>query len=159
MQRISAIDSSSESSSLFSCSDASSCSTASIKDSASTGDLSDYIFGEVGPSWYNNYGLSSDSVPSSSYEDFDADPEVDNYDWRQASRRNGWREDLNGDGNSAILYTDTTRHRRKSCSQLGCSSSSRETDFGQFAFANPSVVNSGVPLRRASGDRSAQTFY
>ncbi|KAK4584163.1 hypothetical protein RGQ29_022057 [Quercus rubra] len=159
MQRISAIDSSSESSSLFSCSDASSCSTASIKDSASTGDLSDYIFGEVGPSWYNNYGLSSDSVPSSSYEDFDADPEVDNYDWRQASRRNGWREDLNGDGNSAILYTDTTRHRRKSCSQLGCSSSSRDTDFGQFAFANPSVVNSGVPLRRASGDRSAQTFY
>lgn len=142
MQRVAAVDSSSESSSLFSSSDASSCSTASIKDSASTGDLSDYIFGEVRPGWYSHYGLSSDSVSSSSYGNLDADSEVEN--------NNGWAEDLDGDGNSAILYTDTTRHHRKSSCQFGSSSSnsSRGTYFEQFGYANPSVVNSGVSLRR-----------
>ncbi|XP_059456635.1 ubiquitin carboxyl-terminal hydrolase 17 isoform X2 [Corylus avellana] len=151
MQRVAAVDSSSESSSLFSSSDASSCSTVSSKDSASTGDLSDYIFGEVRPGWYSHYGLSSDSVSSSSYGNLDADSEVDN----------GWREDLDGNGNSAILYSDTTRHHRKSSCQFGSSSStSRDADFEQFVYANPpSVVNSGVSLRRPSGDRSAQTFY
>lgn len=151
MQRVAAVDSSSESSSLFSGSDASSCSTASIKDSASTGDLSDYIFGEVRPGWYSHYGLSSDSVSSSSYGNLDADSEVDN----------GWREDLDGDSNSAILYTDTTRHHRKSSCQFGSSNStstSRDSNFEQFGYANP-FVNSGVSLRRPSGDRSAQTFY
>ncbi|XP_062154833.1 ubiquitin carboxyl-terminal hydrolase 17 [Alnus glutinosa] len=142
MQRVAAVDSSSESSSLFSSSDASSCSTASIKDSASTGDLSDYIFGEVRPGWYSHYGLSSDSISSSSYGNLDADSEVEN--------NNGWAEDLDGDGNSAILYTDTTRHHRKSSCQFGSSSSysSRDTYFEQFGYANPSVVNSGVSLRR-----------
>lgn len=150
MQRVAAVDSSSESSSLFSSSDASSCSTVSSKDSASTGDLSDYIFGEVRPGWYSHYGLSSDSVSSSSYGNLDADSEVDN----------GWREDLDGNGNSAILYSDTTRHHRKSSCQFGSSSStSRDADFEQFGYANLSVVNSGVSLRRPSGDRSAQTFY
>jgi ubiquitin carboxyl-terminal hydrolase 36/42 len=149
MQRVAAVDSSSESSSLFSSSDASSCSTVSSKDSASTGDLSDYIFGEVQPGWYSHYGLSSESVSSSSYGNLDADSEVDN----------GWREDLGGNGNPAILYSDTTRHHRKSSCQFGSSSSSRDADLEQFGYANPSVVNSGVSLRRPSGDRSAQTFY
>uniref|UniRef100_A0A2N9ENU9 USP domain-containing protein n=1 Tax=Fagus sylvatica TaxID=28930 RepID=A0A2N9ENU9_FAGSY len=157
--RFPAVDSSSESSSLFGSSDASSCSTASTKDSASTGDLSDYIFGEAGPNWRSHYGLASDSVSSSSYCDFDADSEAYNDNWRLASRQNGWREGLNGDGNSATLYTDTTRQRRKSFSHFGYSSTSRDTDLEQFAFANPPVVNSGVSLRRASVDRSAQTFY
>lgn len=81
------VDSSSESS-LFSSSDASSCSTASIKDSASTADFSDYIFGEVGPNWYSNYGLSSNSVASSSYDNISTDFLVDS----DASRRQ--RQDL-----------------------------------------------------------------
>ncbi|KAF1873313.1 hypothetical protein Lal_00027351 [Lupinus albus] len=51
------MDSSSESSSLFSLFGASSCSTASIKESASPADFSDYIFGESGPSWYSHYGI------------------------------------------------------------------------------------------------------
>ncbi|KAF5747328.1 Ubiquitin-specific protease 17 putative isoform 1 [Tripterygium wilfordii] len=59
-QRFSTADSSSESSSLFSYSDASSCSTTSTKDSSHSEDLSDYIFGDVKPSWYRHYGLPSD---------------------------------------------------------------------------------------------------
>ncbi|KAF3439217.1 hypothetical protein FNV43_RR17492 [Rhamnella rubrinervis] len=50
MHRVPIVDSSSESSSLFS-SDASSCSTVSTKDSASTDDFTDYIFGEAGTNW------------------------------------------------------------------------------------------------------------
>ncbi|KAJ7943718.1 Ubiquitin carboxyl-terminal hydrolase [Quillaja saponaria] len=50
-ERIPSVDSLSESSSLFSWSDASSCSTASTKDSASNPDFSDYIFGEMGSNW------------------------------------------------------------------------------------------------------------
>ncbi|XP_065874124.1 ubiquitin carboxyl-terminal hydrolase 17-like isoform X2 [Euphorbia lathyris] len=46
------VDSSSESSSLFSWSDASSCSTASTKDSVKSEDFSDFLFGEAGASWY-----------------------------------------------------------------------------------------------------------
>ncbi|KAG7994178.1 hypothetical protein I3843_01G043900 [Carya illinoinensis] len=153
MQRIPSVDSSSESSSLFSSSDASSCSTASIKDSSSTGDLSDYIFGEVGPNWYSHYGLSSDPVSSSSNENLDGDSEMDNDIWRVGSGGNGWREHLDGNGNSGILYTETSRQCRKSCSS-GC----RDTELEQYGFGNPFVVNSGVTLRRVSGDRSAQTF-
>lgn len=56
------VDSSSESSSLFSSSDASSCSTASTKDSGNSAEFSDYIFGEMAHNWDTRYGLSSNSV-------------------------------------------------------------------------------------------------
>ncbi|KAF5451474.1 hypothetical protein F2P56_026580 [Juglans regia] len=161
MQRIRAVDSLSESSSLFSSSDASSCSTASTKDSASTGDLSDYIFGEMGPNCYNHYGLSSESVPSSSYGNLDADSEMNKNVSRLASRRrNDWGEDLDGNGNSAILYPNTSRQFRKSSSQFGSSSGGacRDTDLEQSGYANHFAVNSGVTLRRIGGNRSAQTF-
>ncbi|KAK9284688.1 hypothetical protein L1049_023864 [Liquidambar formosana] len=64
MRRFRMADSSSESSSLFSCSDVGSCSTESTKDSASAEDFSDYIFGDVEPNWYSPYGLPVDSVSS-----------------------------------------------------------------------------------------------
>ena len=73
MRRIPSADSSSESSSIFSGSDASSCSTASTKDSSRSEDCSDYLFGEMGPEWYSRYGISSDMGASSSYHGFDAD--------------------------------------------------------------------------------------
>ncbi|XP_039012577.1 ubiquitin carboxyl-terminal hydrolase 17-like [Hibiscus syriacus] len=73
MQRIPSADSSSESSSIFSSSDASSCSTTSTKDSSRSEDFSDYLFGETGPEWYSQYGISSETAASSSYHDFDAD--------------------------------------------------------------------------------------
>ncbi|XP_050206045.1 ubiquitin carboxyl-terminal hydrolase 17 [Mercurialis annua] len=50
------VDSSSENSSLFSWSDASSCSTASTKDSVKSEDLSEFLFGDTGPSWYGHRG-------------------------------------------------------------------------------------------------------
>lgn len=56
------MDSSSESSSLFSWSDASSCSTASTKDSVKSEDFSDFLFGEVGPGWYGRPGITGDTV-------------------------------------------------------------------------------------------------
>ncbi|GLT70694.1 hypothetical protein SLA2020_427550 [Shorea laevis] len=51
-RRIPSADSWSESSSLFSSSDASSCSTTSTKDSVRSEDFSDYIFGDMGHEWY-----------------------------------------------------------------------------------------------------------
>ncbi|EEF31689.1 cysteine-type endopeptidase, putative [Ricinus communis] len=51
------VDSSSESSSLLSWSDASSCSTASTKDSVKSEDFSDFLFGDTGPGWYGHRGF------------------------------------------------------------------------------------------------------
>ncbi|OMO56266.1 Peptidase C19, ubiquitin carboxyl-terminal hydrolase 2 [Corchorus capsularis] len=106
VQRIPPADSSSESSSIFSGSDASSCSTTSTKDSSRSEDFSDYLFGEMGPEWYSRYGISSDS----------------------GAEINGHARSMNRDGNSTILYTDSSRHRR--------SSSSRASDFEQGGWSN-----------------------
>jgi len=133
------VDSSSESS-LFSSSDASSCSTASIKDSASSADFSDYIFGEVGPNWYSHYGLSSNVVASSSYDNLDTDFLVDS----GASRR--LRQDTE---DKAVLYANKNKNH----------SGSRGIDLKRYITANHYDKNSGVHVRRTSGDASAQTFY
>ncbi|KAJ8765540.1 hypothetical protein K2173_014662 [Erythroxylum novogranatense] len=79
MRGVPNLDSSSESSSLFSSSDASSCSTASTKGSTRSEDLSDFLFGEVGTGWYSPYRLVSDS-------DVHRNPEA--YSQRHA---NNWR--------------------------------------------------------------------
>ncbi|KAK6237921.1 hypothetical protein QUC31_003390 [Theobroma cacao] len=129
-QRTPPADSSSESSSIFSGSDASSCSTASTKDSSRSEDFSDYLFGDMGPEWYSQYGISSDSGA-----------EMDG--------RDRW---LERDGNSTFLYTDSSKHRRNS--------NSRASDFEQVGWSNPfDVRSSGIALRRASVDGSSQTFY
>ncbi|KOM26541.1 hypothetical protein LR48_Vigan284s002700 [Vigna angularis] len=133
------VDSSSESS-LFSSSDASSCSTASIKDSASSADFSDYIFGEVGPNWYSHYGLSSNMVSSSSYDNLDTDFLVDS----GASRR--LRQDTE---DKAVLYANKNKNH----------SGSRGIDLKRYITANHYDKNYGVHVRRTSGDASAQTFY
>ncbi|RDY07290.1 Ubiquitin carboxyl-terminal hydrolase 17, partial [Mucuna pruriens] len=133
------MDSSSESS-LFSSSDASSCSTASIKDSASSVDFSDYIFGEVGPNWYSHYGLSSNLVASSSYDNLGTDFLVDS----GASRR--LRQDSE---DKAVLYANKNKNH----------SGSRGIDLKRYITANHYDKNSGVHVRRTSGDASAQTFY
>ncbi|XP_027362089.1 ubiquitin carboxyl-terminal hydrolase 17 isoform X2 [Abrus precatorius] len=132
------VDSSSESS-LFSSSDASSCSTASIKDSASSADFSDYIFGEVGPNWYSHYGLSSNSLASSSHDNLSTDFLVDS----DASRR--LRQDSE---DKAVLYANKNKNQ----------SGSRGIDFKRYFTANHYDKNSGVHVR-TSRDASAQTFY
>ncbi|KAM5577076.1 hypothetical protein ABKV19_007759 [Rosa sericea] len=103
MYRVPAMDSLSESSSIFSSSDASSCSTVSTKDSSSDEDFSDYIFGQVGTNPYSQFRRSSDVVTPSLFPNFDVDMK-------------GPTEDSEGGGNSTILYTDRGRHRRKSTS-------------------------------------------
>ncbi|XVE83071.1 hypothetical protein DITRI_Ditri16bG0057400 [Diplodiscus trichospermus] len=134
MRRSHPADSSSESSSIFSSSDASSCSTASTKDSSRSEDFSDYLFGEVGPEWYSRYGISSGT--SSTYHGIDAD----------------WGAEMERDGKPTVLYSDSSRHRRNS--------SSRAYEFGQGSWSNPyEASSSGISLRRASVDGSAQTFY
>ncbi|XP_024182286.1 ubiquitin carboxyl-terminal hydrolase 17 isoform X2 [Rosa chinensis] len=103
MYRVPAMDSLSESSSIFSSSDASSCSTVSTKDSSSNEDLSDYIFGQVGTNPYSQFRRSSDVVAPSLFPNFDVDMK-------------GRTADSEGGGNSTILCSDRSRHRRKSTS-------------------------------------------
>ncbi|XP_031258966.1 ubiquitin carboxyl-terminal hydrolase 17-like [Pistacia vera] len=140
MRRIPTVDSLSESSSIFSWSDASSCSTASTKDSSRSEDLTDFIFGEMGPSWYSRYGILSDSVTSSS-QNFNTDPD----DWRE-----GWRQD----GNPEILDTDSIEHY-ENLSHRFVSNSRKGVNSDNVFSANPYDVR----LRRASDNTSAQTFY
>ncbi|XP_044501614.1 ubiquitin carboxyl-terminal hydrolase 17-like isoform X3 [Mangifera indica] len=134
MRRIPTVDSLSESSSIFSWSDASSCSTASTKDSSRSEDITDFIFGEMGPSWYSRYGNLPNSVTSSS-QNFD----VDSYDWRD-----GWRPD----GNLENLHYEKLSHRFVSNSCKGSNSH-------KVIWTNPYDPR----LRRASENTSAQTFY
>ncbi|KAI4328140.1 hypothetical protein L6164_020522 [Bauhinia variegata] len=141
-ERNAMVDSFSESSSLFSSSDASSCSTASTKDSSSTADFSDYIFGEMGPDWYSHYGLSSDTVESSSYESFGTDSLIDS-DGTRRFRQGSELED------NAVLYANRNKNH----------SGSRGTDLKKYVSANHYDKNSGVHVRRTSRDASAQTFY
>lgn len=162
MQRVGVVDSSSESSSLFSCcSDEGSCSTESTNDSASTGDFSDYIFGEVGNSWYRNYGLSSDSdiTPSlfSRPSGSSRSNGGDGVRRRLPHQGSSWGEELEGEGNSSFLYNGTSKHSKMCTTQFGGSSS--ETDLGRLVAGKPIDVKSGVPFKRASRERSAQTFY
>lgn len=103
MYRVPAMDSSSESSSIFSSSDASSCSTVSTKDSSSNEDFSDYLFGQVGANPYSQFGRSLDVFAPSLFPNFDVDMK-------------GRTEDSEGGGNSTILFSDRSRHRRKSTS-------------------------------------------
>lgn len=175
MQRFQMADSSSESSSLFSCSDVGSCSTESTKDS----DFSDYIFGEVGAGRYSPYGRSSDkdsssplwfSRPSPTYSSFPQTHEYQNIDADMATEADGFwrrlppqgsigRDYLKREDSSSILFTDTTKHHRKLTTQYGSStsscssSSSRETDFQQSVWVNSFETRSGAPYRRSRRDR------
>ncbi|KAM6563938.1 hypothetical protein CsatB_023936 [Cannabis sativa] len=154
------VDSSSENSSILSCSDASSSSTVSTKDSGSTDDFSVYIFGKEGSGFYRPYEQSPGGVASSSssYSDFETDSNCGNGVWRRLpTQGSSW--DSEREGNSTILHTDTNKHRRKSTSQFDSRSSSRETEFEHVSWANPFDVRAGVSLRRVNGERSAQTFY
>ncbi|XP_050371388.1 ubiquitin carboxyl-terminal hydrolase 17-like [Argentina anserina] len=103
MYRVPAMDSSSENSSIFSSPDASSCSTVSTKDSSSNEDFSDYIFGQVGTNPYNQFGRSSDVVTPSMFPNFDVDTK-------------GLTDYSESGGNSTFLFSDRSRHRRKSTS-------------------------------------------
>lgn len=133
------VDSASESS-VFSSSDASSCSTASTKDSASTADFSDYIFGEAGSNWHGQYGISSNSAASSSYDNLHTDFSVDN----DADRRLQQNSE-----DKAILYANKNKNH----------SGRWGIDLKKFVTAKHHDKSSAVHVRRTSRDASAQTFY
>lgn len=150
MQRIPPFDSSSESSSLFSWSDASSCSTASTKDSNRSEDLSDYLFGGMGTEWYHHYKTPQDLDASCQNGDT-ADPKAA----AAFGRRNDGMEqdDAGGSGKPAVLYTDSSKRSR----HISC----RETELERVSCRTNSnaVKSGGISLRRSTGERSAQTFY
>ncbi|THU66695.1 hypothetical protein C4D60_Mb05t16900 [Musa balbisiana] len=142
-------DSSSDSSSLISCSDEASCSTESTRNSTSTDEYSEYIFGDLDrQSWNGSLRLSNDvdgSLSSSLYSNhsseaasYKADGVVDDRVW-----------DLQ-DGGSPILFSDTTNQCRK---LTECRS--RETGWVTPSKLKPSV------LRRSctTSKRTAETFY
>ncbi|XP_074579330.1 ubiquitin carboxyl-terminal hydrolase 17-like isoform X2 [Curcuma longa] len=145
MFHFSARDSSSDSSSLFSCSDETSCSAESTRNSTSTEDFSDYIFGNLdqqtwqSPSRFSNfldgngnsasYSTHSSAAVNCTIDSVTADTICD-----------GNREQCRNDGASSFLYSDTTIRSK-------LTESSRETDGIVPAKLKPSF------LRRSSTSR------
>ncbi|XP_068644066.1 ubiquitin carboxyl-terminal hydrolase 17-like [Aristolochia californica] len=126
------MDSSSDSSSLFSCSDEGSCSTDSTRDSFSIDDCSEYIFGDSGQfTLYSPFRVTDDLEVSSSPSEYSASDSSSSDQGRA----------LSGKGRSPSLYSDTRK--------IGDNhSSSSEADWD--------VV--GVTLRR-SRDRTQTSYY
>ncbi|CAL9090828.1 unnamed protein product [Musa textilis] len=142
------LDSSSDSSSLISCSDEASCSTESTRNSTSTDEYSEYIFGDFDrQSWNGSLRFSNDldgSLSSSLYSNhsseaasYKADGVVDDRVW-----------DLQ-DGGSPILFSDTTNQ----CRKLTECNRSRETGWVTPSKLKPSVLSS------TTSKRTAETFY
>lgn len=159
-------DSSSDSSSLFSCSDAGSCSTESTRDSTSTDDLSDYIFGESRYGYNSPWRGSDDSDVSCSSPFMRSSPS------RLASPYTVTEADVFADGveglqqQTRFLYTDTSQncinyseYDEISVSNMNSSFSYSEINLEQLGWGNPLDVKSGVSLRRPTWERTAQTFY
>ncbi|OUZ99787.1 Ubiquitin carboxyl-terminal hydrolases family 2 [Macleaya cordata] len=176
--RIPKVDSSSsDNSSLLSCSDEGSCSTESTRDSISADELlSDYIFGETGHSWNSPFRMSDDSnssgLPSPSFSVSDrygsGSLETSGYPtgsvdetikvnrvWMRLPQEGNRNEGFRDKGDNPILYSDTTNR----CTKLRSSSSSRETDSERRGWGNSLDVKSGVSLRRSTKERTTQAFY
>ncbi|URE01611.1 ubiquitin carboxyl-terminal hydrolase, partial [Musa troglodytarum] len=143
------LDSSSDSSSLISCSDEASCSTESTRNSTSTDEYSEYIFGDFDrQSWNGSLRFSNDldgSLSTSLYSNhsseaasYKADGVVDDRVW-----------DLQ-DGGSPILFSDTTNQ----CRKLTECNRSRETGWVTPSKLKPNTE----PIEtRASSDHSGCT--
>ncbi|KAF8406084.1 hypothetical protein HHK36_008164 [Tetracentron sinense] len=183
MHRIPKVDSSSDNSSLFSCSDEGSCSTESNRDSTSTEEFSDYIFGETGHSWNSPWRISSDSEASSSpmfsrlsphavsdrhasgfpemslYQNYNADSSVEGGAMARRPQGGSRREDSEGKGSPPFLYSDTVKQCIKLTNPISSSSRSRETDSERLGGVSHFDVKSGVSFRRSTRERTAQTFY
>ncbi|KAF9603455.1 hypothetical protein IFM89_036248 [Coptis chinensis] len=186
VNRVPFLDSSSDSSSLFSCSDEGSCSTESTRHSTSTDDLSDYIFGDSRFGWSSPWRGSDESDVSCSSPFLRASPSTGSH--RNASNSYGakghpssspgnidtfsarlprdGRECLQGKENP-LLYSDTTKYCRSAdCSSSSSSSSSSgsgsssnsEIDLQHLGWGNPFNMKSGVSMRKPICERTAQTL-
>lgn len=185
LHRAPIVDSSSDSSSLFSCSDAGSCSTESTRDSTSTDDLSDYIFGESRYGYNSPWRGSEDSDVSCSSPFKRSSPSrFSNQDASNSQEANGYppysampmtdtdifltrthEDGMEGLQQTPFLYTDTSQNCRNfpdndiSVSNMSDSCSNSEINVEQLGWDNPLDVKSGVSLRRPTWERTAQTFY
>ncbi|PIA56317.1 hypothetical protein AQUCO_00700565v1 [Aquilegia coerulea] len=177
INRVPVLDSSSDSSSLFSCSDEGSCSTESTRDSTSTDDLSDYIFGESRFGW-NSPWRGSDDVSCSSpfirspstfaHRNDLSSYETNGYPSMPVMNADKFSTRPHPDGKGLqevemppFLYSDTSQNCRKLAdrnSNNSGSNSSSETNLDHLGWGNPSYMKSGVSLRRPIWERTAQTF-
>lgn len=161
------IDSSSDSSSLFSCSSEGSGSTESTRDSVSTDEYSEFIFGESDRmGWNSPLRVSEDSdglnhFPSGTLRSSDSTASNLGSSGWEANRvvvdrightkpldsREGF---LEGNMSPPFLYPDPIKQRRKLTGECRTT----ETDR-----VNPNEVTPNVLFRRQSKERAAQTFY
>ncbi|KAJ0984725.1 hypothetical protein J5N97_003081 [Dioscorea zingiberensis] len=165
---------SSDSSSLFSCSDEGSWSTeSSTRDSTSTEEFSDYNFMESGRSnWNSPYrsfedsdsftesseGASPSSIGYSGQEDHHHHHHYHNHPQRKGLSYGkewaGGREGIHGNESFSFLNSDSTKVCRKLTGQCSSSGSSRNADWVNSSYeAKPSLTQ-----RRTSRERTAQTF-
>lgn len=144
--RVPNLDSSSDNSSLLSCSDEGSCSTESTRDSASTDDFPEYVFGEAVYS-YRASPLSAsdrDEAPSSTSGE------------SGRKREEGWQDR----GSLPVFDSDITKQDReliyRSNSNKSSRSGSKEADLQRLG---PSDVKFSVAQRRFSRERTEETFH
>ncbi|KAL5714276.1 ubiquitinyl hydrolase 1 [Ranunculus cassubicifolius] len=141
------MDSSSDSSSLFSCSDEGSCSTESTRDSTSTDDLSDYIFGGE-----SRYGWNSRSSPWRGSDD--SDVSCSGYPPMQVV--------VDGE---TFLYSDYTAQncRNDDIFSVSCNSStsgsSSEANLEHLGWGNPLLRRPAMATTTWERTAAAQTFY
>ncbi|XP_008802270.2 ubiquitin carboxyl-terminal hydrolase 18-like [Phoenix dactylifera] len=159
------IDSSSDSSSLFSCSSEGSGSTESTRDSISTDEYSEYLFGESDRIGWNSPLRSSEDSdgfnysPSSTLRSSDSTSTLSSSGWEanrvevvriEDRKRQDSREGfLEGNMSPSFLYPDSV----KQCTKLTAELRTTGTDR-----VNPNEVKPNV-LFRKSKERAAQTFY
>lgn len=154
-------DSSSDNSSLLSCSDEGSCSTESTRDSTSADEYSEYIFGDSG-----SFGSNSPS-PLSASDDLDVSylPALSRSSPSSAfktvhvsscpEQSKERREVSLGTKSSRFLYSDASRQSRK----LTDHSSSSGTDWEPLGRFNPADPKSGGVSLRRPWEKATQTFY
>nr|XP_010942663.1 ubiquitin carboxyl-terminal hydrolase 17 [Elaeis guineensis] len=160
------MDSSSDSSSLFSCSSEGSGSTESTRDSISTDEYSEYILGESDRmGWNSPLRVSEDSdgfnhSPSSTLRSSNSTSTLSSSGWeadqvvverigdrKPQDSREGF---LEGNVGPSLLYPDPI----KQCRKLTGECRTPETDR-----VNPNEVQPNMLFRRQSKERAAQTFY
>eukprot|EP00268_Persea_americana_P067798 TRINITY_DN936_c1_g1_i2.p1 TRINITY_DN936_c1_g1~~TRINITY_DN936_c1_g1_i2.p1 ORF type:complete len:465 (-),score=79.19 TRINITY_DN936_c1_g1_i2:111-1505(-) len=157
--RIPKTDSSSDNSSLLSCSDEGSCSTESTRDSTSTDEYSEYIFGDTGIfSWNSPISALEDSdgsYPPPLYRSSPLSAFKTMHVPTSPEQPKERREVSLGKESSPFLYSDTSRQSRKLTDH--CSSSG--TDWEQLGRVNPSDAKSGGVSLRRPWEKATQTFY
>ncbi|KAK9162851.1 hypothetical protein Syun_003753 [Stephania yunnanensis] len=176
MNRIHKVDSSSDNSSLLSCSDEGSCSTESTRDSSSTDDFSEYVVVEAvrtSNSPLRDFDVSSSPL-SARPPQFAASETPQDYPGTSGYSMCGGEVDgiLTGESNEGrhpiimqnkeslpILCSDRSKHFGKLTGIFSYNNSYRETDVQKLEQCKALNVKSGVHLRRSTNDRTAETFY